>query len=122
MAGLKLLTKLEPQMCLKLAWRTAQDAGYSVTSIEDGSKRFSATKGNMLFAALAGALAPHCNFEIAVEAYPDATEVMLVKNKPWLTTGVSGVAKVARQAAELMQGIAGAIEKAGGTVLERKEF
>jgi len=122
MAGLKLLTKLEPQMCLKLAWRTAQDAGYSVTRIEDTSKRFTATKGNVLFAALAGALAPHCNFEITVEGYPDATEVMLVKNTPWLTTGVSGVAKVTRHADELLQAIARAIEKAGGTILERKEF
>lgn len=122
MAGLKLLTKLEPHMCLKLAWRTAQDAGYAVTPIEDSSKRFTATKGNVLFAALAGALAPRCNFEITVEGYPDATEVMLVKNKPWLTTGASGVAKVACQAEDLLQGIARAIEQAGGTVLERKEF
>ena len=122
MAGLKLLTNLEPQLCLKLAWRTAQDAGYSVTRIEEGSKRFTATKGNMLFAALAGALAPRCSFEIAVEGYPDATELLLYKNTPWLTTGVGGVATVARQADELMQGIAGAIEKAGGTVSARKEF
>jgi hypothetical protein len=122
MAGVKLLTKLEPQTCLKLAWRTAQDAGFSVSPIEDGSKRFTATKGSMLFAALAGGFAPHCNFEIVVEGYPDATEVMLFKNKPWLTTGISGVAKVASQADELLQGIGRAIEKAGGTVLERKEF
>ncbi len=122
MAGLKLLTKLEPHTCLKLAWRTAQDAGYAVSPIEDDSRRFTATKGNLLFAALAGALAPHCHFEVAVAAYPDATEVMLVKNKPWLVTGVSGVAKVGRYADELVQGIARAIEKAGGTVLERKEF
>lgn len=122
MAGLKLLTKLEPQMCLKLAWRTAQDAGYAVTRIEESSKRFKATKGSALVAALAGAFAPHCDFEIAVEGYPDATEVMLVMNKPWLITGVSGVAKIGRQADELVQAIARAIETAGGTVSERKEF
>ena len=46
MAGVKLLTKTDPQLCLKLAYRAAQDLGYAVTPIEDASKRFTATKGS----------------------------------------------------------------------------
>jgi hypothetical protein len=122
MPGVKLLTKLDPPTCLKIAWRSAQNLGYSLTPIEECSKRFTATKGNLLMSALAGSLAPRCHFEIAVEAYPDAVEVMLERNTPWLTSGAGGVTKVNRQAEELMQSIACAIEKAGGAILERKEF
>ncbi len=120
--GLKLLTKMDAQLCLKLAWRTAQDLGYSLTPLGDCAKRFTASKGNILIGVLAGALAPHCVFEIAVETYPDANELILEMNTPWITTGAAGIRKVRRQADELLQAIACAIEKEGATVLERKEF
>ena len=122
MPGLKLLTKLEAPTCLKIAWRTAQDLGFSLTPIDDGSRRFTATKGSAVLSALAGPLAPHCHFQFVAEAYPDANELVLEKNKPWLTSGSIGVGKVNRQAEELMQAIACAIEKAGGEVTGRKEF
>ncbi|MBI1831381.1 MAG: hypothetical protein HYR84_08025 [Planctomycetes bacterium] len=122
MAGLKLLTKLEPQTCLKLAWRTAQDLGFTLTPIDDSSKRFSATKGSAVWGFIAGALSPHCAFEISVAAYGDANEVVLEKNTSWLTSGTIGVAKVNQQADDLMRAIAAAIEKEGGTIMERKEF
>jgi hypothetical protein len=119
--GLKLLTNMDPQLCLKLAWRTAQDRGYSLTPLGECSKRITASKGNVLISVLAGALAPHCVFEIAVETYPDANELVLQTNTPWMT-GAAGISKVRRQADELMQAITCAIEKEGATVLERKEF
>jgi hypothetical protein len=122
MSGLKLLTKLEPQSCLRIAWRTAQDLGFSLTPLEDCAKRFSATKGSALMSVIAGAFAPHCVFEISVAAYGDANEVVLEKNKPWLISGAVGVGKVNRQAEDLMRAIGCAIEKEGGTILERKEF
>jgi hypothetical protein len=122
MAGIKLLTKLAPQTCLKAAWRVAQDQSYSLTPIDASSDRFTATKGNVLLSVLAGPFAPHCVFDIYVAAYGDANEVVLEKNKPWLTTGAVGVRKVNEQAEELMRGIVTAIEKEGGTILERKEF
>ena len=122
MSGLKLLTKLDPQTCLKVAWRTAQDLGFSLPPLEECSKRFTATKGNALMSVIAGAFAPHCVFDISVTAYTDANEVVLEKNKPWLLSGAVGVSKVNRQADELMRAIACAIEKEGGTILERKEF
>jgi hypothetical protein len=123
MAGLKLLTKLDPQTCLKLAWRVAQDQGFSLTPIEDCSKRFTATKGSALVSVLAGWFAAqHCVFDISVAGYGDANEVVLEKNKPWLTSGAVGVSKVNRHAEELMAAIACAIEKNGGTIIERKEY
>ena len=125
MPGLKLLTKMEPASCLKLAWRSAQNLGFALTPatpLDDGAKSFTAEKGSALVSVLAGPFAPHCRFCVSVEAYADANEVILEKNVPWLTTGSVGVKKVHRQANELMQAIASAIEKDGGTIIERKEF
>jgi hypothetical protein len=122
MPGFKLLTKLDAQTCLKAAWRTAQDLGYELTPIEDCAKRFTATKGSLLLSVLPFGVAPQCVFQIHVEAYPDGNELVLEKNEPWLRGGAIAVGKVTRQAEELLGAIACAIEKAGGAVLERKEF
>lgn len=123
MAGLKLLTTLDAPMCLKLAWRAAQDHGFSLPPLEECAKRFSATKGNSLISMIAGPFATTpCNFQISIEQYGSTNEVVLEKNSPWLTSGAAGVAKVNRQAEDLMNAIACAIEKAGGAIQERKEF
>jgi hypothetical protein len=122
MPGLKLLTKLDPQTCLKTAWRSAQDMGFSVTPIEDCSKRFTATKGSLIGNLLGGFMAPQCVFQVTVEVYPDTNELSVERNDPWLTSGKMGVSKVKRQAEELLNSIACAIEKAGGTISERKEY
>ena len=122
MAGMKLLTKTDAQLCLKLAFRAAQDLGFSVTPIEDTSKRFTATKGSALLSAVAGPFAPHCDFQISVEIYPDMNEIIFEMNKPWLTSGAVGVRKVKDQGEELVRAIASAIEKNGGAIMERKEI
>ena len=122
MAGLKLLTDLDLYECIKLAWRSAQDQGYSIPPLSDGDSRFTATKGSLVVGALAGALAPYCRFDITATAYPDANEVVLQKNKPWLTAGLGGVRTVNRQAADLMQAIVSAIQKAGGKILDLRDF
>jgi hypothetical protein len=122
MPGIKLLTKLDPPTCLKAAYRAAQDLGFSLTPMGASCKHFTATKGSALMSMIAGPFAPHCHFEISAEAYADANEVVLEKNTPWLTTGSVGVSKVKKQADDLMAAIACAIEKEGGSVLERKEY
>lgn len=122
MPGMKLITALDPQTCLKIAWRTAQDLGYSLTPIEDTSKRFTATKGSAIANLLGGFLAPQCVFQVTVENYPDANEVSLERNEPWLSSGKIGVGKVKKQADELFNSIANAIEKAGGKIAERREY
>jgi hypothetical protein len=120
--GLKLLTDMDAQLCLKLAWRTAQDLGYSLTPLGDCAKRFTASKGNIVLGALAGSLAPHCVFEITVETYPDANELIMEMNSPWLISGSGGMRKIRSQADDLLQAVACAIGKEGAKVLERKEF
>jgi hypothetical protein len=122
MAGIKLLTKLDAEVCLKLAWRAAQDLGFTLTPLGAEVKRFTATKGNALIGMIAGALAPYCDFQISIETYPDANEIVLHKNKPWLTGGKVGVGKVDRQAEELLIAITRAIECEGSAVVGRKEF
>ena len=122
MPGIKLLTKLDPPTCLKAAHRAAQDLGFSLTAIDGSSKRFTATKGNVLVSMIAGPFAPHCHFEVSAECYADANEVVLEMNPPRLMTGSVGVSKVKKQAEDLMAAIATAIEKEGGAIVERKEF
>jgi hypothetical protein len=122
MPGIKLLTKLDSTICLKAAYRAAQDLGFSLTPLGESSKRFTATKGNVLMTMIAGPFAPHCHFEISAESYADANEVVLEKNTPWLMAGAAGVSKVKKQAEDLMAAIGRAIEKEGGSVLERKEY
>jgi hypothetical protein len=123
MPGLKLLTKLDPQTCLKVAYRAAQDLGFSLPPLESCGQRFTATKGSALMSVLAGWFTQqHCAFEISVAAYNDANEVVLEKNTPWLSGGSVGITRVNREAEELVRAIGCAIEKAGGTILERKEF
>jgi len=122
MAGMKLLTKYDAKLCLKAAYRAAQDLGFNVPPIDDTSKRFNATKGNVLISVLAGSFAPHCDFRITAEVYPDVNEVVLEINKPWLTTGAIGVRKVNEQAEGLVQAIVNLIEKDGGKIIERKSF
>jgi len=122
MPGVKLLTQLDPQTCLKVAWRVAQDQGFSLTPIEECSKRFTATKGSVLGNMLGGFLTPQCVIQVTVEKYPDTNEVSVERNEPWLSAGKIGVGKVKRQADELANAIACAIENAGGTITERKEY
>ena len=124
MPGIKLLTRMDPATCLKLAWRTAQDLGYSLTPtpLTECAKSFTAQKGTLFFSMLAGPFAPHCHFRIFVESYSDANELVLEANTPWLTTGAVGVSRVRQRADELMQAVGCAIEKDGGTVVARKEF
>jgi hypothetical protein len=122
MAGVKLLTKYDARLCLKAAYRAAQDLGFSVPALDDATKRFRATKGNALISALAGPFSPHCDFQIAAEVYPDVNELVVEINKPWLTTGAIGVRKVTEQADALVQGIVNLIEKDNGKIIERKAF
>ena len=122
MAGFKLLTKLDPKTCLKVAFRAAQDLGFTLTPYHECSLHFTASKGSLLKSVFAGALAPHCVFEISASAYSDANELVLQRNEPWLIAGSAGNAKVKQQAEDMIAAIACAIEKEGGAILERKEF
>lgn len=122
MPGLKLRTKHEARTCLKLAWRTAQNLGYSLTPIDDASKRFTATKGNVLVSLLGGLFPPRCDFQISIESYSDANELVLERNTPQLTGGAMGVSRVHQRAEELLDAIASDIEGDGGTILEKRKF
>ena len=122
MAGIKLLTKLDPKTCIKVAFRAEQDLGFTLTPYHECALNFTASKGSLLKSVFAGALSPHCVFQISASAYSDANELVLERNQPWILTGSSGNAKVKQQADDLMQAIACAIEKEGASILERKEF
>jgi hypothetical protein len=121
MAGFKLVTDLEPDACLQIAWRTAQDAGFRLTAIENWS--FHAKRGNVVLSAIAGPIAPHCNFKISAHRYEDGTtDVVLEKNSPWLTSGRIGVNRVQAQAEELADKIETALREQGGKIVSRKEI
>lgn len=122
MPGFKLLTALDPPTCLKIAWRTAQNLGYELTPIDDHSRRFTATRGSLVGALFGGLFAPRHILQISVASYPDANEIVVERNEPWLSSGAIGVSKVKRAAEELVNAIARAVEAAGSTIVERREF
>ncbi len=122
MPGLKLLTKHDARTCLKFAWRAAQDLGYALTPLDDSSKGFTATRGNVIVGLLTGPLAPYCHFQISVESYSDRNELVLEMNTPWFSSGAIGVSRVRGRADKLLNAIASAIEGDGGTILEKRAF
>ena len=124
MPGYKVLTNLAPEKCLKAAWRAAQDCGFRLEPLADDATQFRARKGHWALNLLAGPWfsTPRCDFAVSTQVYENGTEVVLETNSPWVTTGKVGVRRVNREAEELIRQIGEAIQKEGGTVIERKEF
>ena len=117
MAGLKLVTDLDANSLLKLAYRAAQDHGFSVAKIADD--RFSAKRGNALFGL--AAISAHCDFIISVETYDKEAELVLERNSPWWT-GAIGVSRVTNRAQDLMKTFGEAVRLAGRRVIRETEF
>jgi hypothetical protein len=120
MAGIKLVTDGKPDAVLQLAWRAAQDLGFTLTPIADGA--FQASKGHLVWSMLVGPAAPHCQFKVSAKQYPDGTtDLVLERNSAW-TSGLIGRGRIIGEADALMDGTADAIQKAGSKVVERKEI
>src|SRR5690348_10606727 len=98
MAGLKLVTDLDAEKALRVAWRTARDVGFRLPLLDEGGKSFQAKKGHMLLNLLVGAFAPRCHFLISVEHYDSGTEVVLEDQSVKVTAGTIGAGKIHRQA------------------------
>ena len=121
MAGIKLVTDLEPDKALQIAWRAAQDQGFRLTTIENYA--FTARKGQMLLNMIAGALAPYSLFQVSAKKYEDGTtDVVLENNSPRVTSGRIGAGRVQRQMDELVDKVAAALQQGGGKVVSRKEI
>lgn len=71
MAGIKVVTDAAPEAVLQLAWRAAQDLGFTLTPIQDGA--FQASKGHFVWSMLVGWAAPHCQFKVSAHRYADGT-------------------------------------------------
>jgi hypothetical protein len=121
MAGIKLVTNVEPDRLIQLAWRTAQDLGFKLTPVQDAA--FNATKGHTLWSLVAGAAALKCDFKLSAHHYADGTtDLMLERNGSWLTGGMLNQRRARGEADALMQKVTEAIAQAGGKVVERKEI
>ncbi len=121
MAGIKLVTDVESERLVQLAWRTAQDLGFKLTPIKDAA--FEASKGHALWSIVAGGAALKCDFKFSAHSYADgATDLMLDRDGSWLSGGMLGQRRARAEADALMQKIADAIAQAGGKVIERKEI
>jgi hypothetical protein len=124
MPGFKVLTDLPPEKCVKTTWRAAQDIGFTLSGLEPDGRHFLARKGNWLLNHFFGNLfTPYCQFKISAEVYDNGTEVVVEREQAaTVTTGKLGAWRVHRQAEELTDAIAAALQNEGGKVLERKEF
>ena len=120
MAGIKLVTDMDPETALQLAWRAAQDLRFTLTPIADGS--FCASKGHAIWSILVGPAAPHCQFKIAAQKYPDGTTDLVLERNSAVTSGLLGRRRISGEADALMQKIADAVQQNGGTIIERKEL
>jgi hypothetical protein len=121
MAGIKLVTDVEPDRLIQVAWRTAQDLGFKLTPVKDAA--FEATKGHTLWSLVAGAAALRCDFKVSAHHYVDGTtDLMLERNGSWLTGGMLNQRRARSEADALMQKVADAIVQAGGKVVERKDI
>ena len=120
MAGIKLIVDIEPDKGLQLAWRVAQDMGFTLTPVQDGA--FHASKGHFLWSMLAGAAAPNCKFKLSAQRYPDGSTDLVLERNGALTSGLLGLRKIKAEADALMQKVAEAIQQDGGKVVERKEI
>jgi hypothetical protein len=120
MTGIKLVTNVEPDKGLQLAWRAAQDLGFDLTPIQDST--FEASKGRAIWSILVGPAAPHCRFKLSAHAYPDGTtDLVLERNSAW-TSGLIGLRRIKGEATALMDKVAQAVQHSGGQVVERKEI
>jgi hypothetical protein len=120
MAGIKLVTDVDAEQGLQMAWRAAQDLGFELTPIQDGA--FQASKGRLFWSILVGPAAPHCQFKLSAHRYGDGTtDLVLERNGAW-TSGLIGKRRIKGEAVALIEKVAEAIQKNGGRVIERKEI
>jgi hypothetical protein len=120
MAGIKLVMDTDPEQGLQMAWRAAQDLGFKLTPIKDGT--FQASKGHLVWSILVGPAAPHCDFKLSAHRYGDGTtDLVLERNGAW-TSGLIGKHRIKGEAEALIQKVAEAIQTNGGKVIERKEI
>ena len=117
MAGLKFTTNLDADALYKLAFRRAQNLGYTVRAA--GDQAFTAASGSVALSVLA--VSSYCDFRVSVEKYADGNELILERNTPWLL-GVIGVARVKNKANDLMKNIKADVVQQGGRVLQEKEL
>lgn len=126
MAGHKIMTDLEPPKALRTAWRAAQDQGFALTPapLPEDAHDFTAHKGSRWLNMLGGNLfTPHCRFKVSVERYDRGTEVVLeTASAATVMTGAIGARRIGRQAAELADAVAQALQADGGRIIERKEY
>jgi hypothetical protein len=116
MAGLKFTTDLDAESLYKVAFRKAQDLGYTVR--EAGPAAFTAQMGNVATSVLTGA---YCDFRLSVMEYDDGNELVLERNAAWWT-GTIGVSRVKSRAKDLMKSVKDEIAHRGGKILGEKEI
>jgi hypothetical protein len=118
MAGWKLEVDLGQSKVFKIAKRVAKEEGFHVVEVDD--YHFEAKRGSLPLSIIAGALVAYCDFKIEVEAYDDATDLVLTRNTPWWT-GVLGVSRVKNWAKHLVDEIAKEVEEEEGAILDKQE-
>ena len=119
MAGIKLVTDMDAKTLFKLAYREAQDKGFTVAKLGNGE--FTAKRSNLALSIVLGAFVAYCDFHIAIEDCDDETELVLERNSPWWT-GIIGVQRVKSWAKDLVKTIGEAIVDEGNEVIREKEF
>ncbi|MCC6417059.1 MAG: hypothetical protein IT429_02285 [Gemmataceae bacterium] len=120
MAGIRMLTNMEPQDLLKTAKRVAKRLDFAVGEADDWE--LIAQRGNFVASIFLGAFIAYCNFRMRIfENREQRVEIEIERNSPWWT-GAIGIGRVKSWAKSLADGIEEEIRLRGSNVLGRKEF
>ncbi len=118
MAGITIVTDLDPKAALKTVKSVAKGLGFAVYRVDDWELQVQ--KGNLVASIFLGAFIAYCNFQVFVEETRSRVKIVIERNTPWWT-GFIGIGRVKTMAKNLADLVEDDIEDQGGKVYTRKE-
>ena len=120
MAGIRILTDVNPEVAMKAASRAAKRLEFKVYRVDDWE--LVAQRGNLALSIFVGAFVAYCYFHVRVFSdRGDRVEIEIERNSPWWT-GLIGVNRVKNWAKSLADEIENEIEAQGFKLYGRKNF
>lgn len=118
MAGITIVTDLDPKDALRTVRSAAKELGFKVYRVDDWELQIQ--KGNLFASIFLGAFIAYCNFQVFIEESRNKLKIVIERNTPWWT-GLIGVSRVKGQAKSLADMVEDDIEDGGGKIYARKD-
>ena len=118
MAGITIVTDLDPKDALRTVRSAAKELGFAVYRIDDWELQVQ--KGNLFASIFLGAFIAYCNFQVFIEETRNRVRIVIERNRPWWT-GLIGVSRVKTAAKNLADLVEDDIEDQGGKIIDRRD-